>query len=148
MNLHTAYIPSNSNSIKELQNTNSGSSRSLLSILAYQYTNGSGMSINSIQRNLKEEEVLKTNDCPTWTYARQQTLVSHELARRRHSLQFDDNAFRKVKAELRRSGTVTGVGAMQLLNQQVVTSLSEQRREQEQTMQKKTSSRRTRSASI
>lgn len=64
---------------------------------------------------------------PTWTYSRQQDLVREELESRSQEFQMDRQAFRKLKAELRKTGATTGFCTVQLLNQQVTERLSKRR---------------------
>lgn len=159
MNLQTEYRQSplttttSFNNYKERpQSPVSVTSRnSLFSIMADQCANNT----KSLYRSLQAEEVIppapgqsSSRSPPTWTYAQQQVLVSHELSRRRHSLQFDDNAFRNVKAELKKSGAVTGLGALQLLDQKVIASLSERREQERNAIQKKTTGTKKKKSSI
>ena len=63
----------------------------------------------------------------TWTYPEQQEVVREELESRSQELQMDKESFRKLKDELRKTGATTGFGALQMMDQQLIESLSKRR---------------------
>eukprot|EP00547_Thalassionema_nitzschioides_P000355 CAMPEP_0194198980 /NCGR_PEP_ID=MMETSP0156-20130528/173_1 /TAXON_ID=33649 /ORGANISM="Thalassionema nitzschioides, Strain L26-B" /LENGTH=160 /DNA_ID=CAMNT_0038923813 /DNA_START=44 /DNA_END=526 /DNA_ORIENTATION=+ len=54
--------------------------------------------------------------------------VRYELDRRNYNFLTDDSEFKRVQAELRKSGIQTGMAALQLLDQQVTNAMIEKRR--------------------